>query len=349
MLAHHGRVGSPRCQERTAMLGTIGQVIKFASMGAPTAEQMVRSVFGPGFQTPQGWAEFLDRNIPARQVEMLFKRTPGFWNRESFQALYVACWIFHPVEKGSYMVQLGPHARNVRDAYNRLLDSRELQARISSHLSKAGASAHEGWDFLQGYRELLVQIEGEASGTPYLFLKCEGHPLDGAMSTLKHGMSWLVKSMTGAGQTASPALNNLAMNSTSVELRAAENFSKSFKKVQKKLGLSGKEVTMGEVVDGLWKKCGFPNSLPAHVTADTHSLGKAMLGPTGIIAVCQKQKPALKKAGIDFSADLAKELTELAERMTATSVAHPQQHYHEVRCTPADLTQALASFSTFIR
>jgi len=57
-----------------------------------------------------------------------------------------------------------------------------------------------------------------------------------------------------------------------------------------------------------------------------------------------------KKAGIDFSPDLAKELTELAERMTATSVAHPQQHYHEVRCTPPDLTQALvASFSTFIR
>ena len=159
------------------MYGTIGQVIQFASMGAPTAQKMVQSVFGPAFQTPHGWANFLDRHIPMRDVEILLRRSPGFWNRENFQALYAACWIFHPVEKGSYMIQLGAQEyANVKGAYERLLGSGDLQARISSHLSKKGASAHEGWAFLQGYGELLVQIEGEQTGAPYLFLKCEGHP-----------------------------------------------------------------------------------------------------------------------------------------------------------------------------
>jgi hypothetical protein len=247
------------------------------------------------------------------------------------------------------MVQLtAAHHANVKGAYLRLVASGELQSRISSHLSKRGASAHDGWDFLQGYRELLIQIEGEKAGSPYLFLKCEGHPLDGTISTLKHGLSWVVKSMTGAGQTASPALNNLAKNSTTVELRAAENFSKTFKKLHKQLGLSGKEVTVGEVVDELWKKCGFPNSLPAQVTSNTHSLGKAMLGPKGIIAVIRSQAHQLKKAGVDWTPKLETELTELADRMVATSVAHPQQHYHEIRVTPTELTQALRSFSAFI-
>ncbi len=331
------------------MLGTIGQVLRFSDFGSRTAQQLVHSVFGPPFQTRQGWIDVLDRNFPGWDVDILLKRAPGFWHRENFQALYVACWIFNPVEKGSYMLQLGPAPyRNVKDAYTALLQSGDLQSRISSHLGKRGASAHDGWEFLEGYHELLVQIEGEPAA-PYLFLKCEGHAMDGAISTLKHLLSWGVKIATGAGATASPALNNLAKNSTTVELRAAENFSKAYKKVQKKLDLSGKEVTVGEVVNGLWRKCGFPNPLPAAVTSDTHSLGNAMLGQTGIIAVFRRQAGALKKAGIDFTPTLETELTELAQRMMDTAVTHPQQHYHEVRVTPAELTQALAAFKTFMR
>jgi len=69
------------------MQGAIGQVIKFASMGSATAQRVVHTVFSPDFQTPGQWAAFLDRNIPARAVGMLLKRTPGFWHRENFQAL----------------------------------------------------------------------------------------------------------------------------------------------------------------------------------------------------------------------------------------------------------------------
>lgn len=331
------------------MYGTIGQVIHFASMGAPTARQMVQSVFGPAFQTPRGWADFLDTYIPMRDVGVLLNRSPGFWHRENFQALYVACWIFHPVEKGSFMVQLGrTEHQNVRGAYDRLLQSGELQSRISSHLSGRGASAHEGWAFLHGYGELLVQIEGERTGGPYLFLKCEGHPMDGMISTLKHGASFLVKKLTHAGTTASPALHNLAKSSTTVEARAAENFGKTYEKLQGKLGLSGTEVTVGEVIAKLWQKAGFTHSLPAQTLADTHALGRAMLGPQGIIAVFRKQAAQLKKAGIDFTPKLEKELTDLAERMVATAVAHPQQHYHELRVTPQELTQALTAFSSYV-
>jgi hypothetical protein len=332
------------------MHGKIGQVLRFADMGASTAQVLVRDVFGPGFQTGRGWTDFLDRNIPMGDVQILLNRTPGFWTRESFQALYIACWVFHPVEKGSYMIQLNPaQEANVNGAYQALLRSGELQSRISSHLGKRGASAHEGWAFLQGYGELLVQMEGPPTGPKYLFLKCEGHPLSGAISSLKHGMSWVVKSVTGSGQTASPALNNLAKSSTTVEGRAAENFSKTFKKVHKKLGLSGKEVTVGEVVNGLWKKCGFPNPLPSPVTLDTHTLGRAMLGPHGIIAVFEKQSATLKKAKIEFTAELKEELTELAHRMVDAAITHPQQHYHEIRVTPAELTQALTAFFGFVR
>ena len=332
------------------MFGTIGQVIKFAAYGAPAAQKVVREVFGANFQTSQSWTMFLDRYIPGGQVERLLNRAPGFWNRENFQALYVASWIFHPVEKGSYMIQLSAaEYANVRGAYDGLIQNGELQARISSHLSKRGASAHEGWAFLQGYHELLVQIEGERTSAPYLFLKCEGHALEGFTSTLLHAKSWVTKTVTGAGDTASPALHNLAQKSTTVELRAAENFGKSYKKLQQKLKLSGKEVSTAEVVNGLWLKCGFRSPLPAAVMGNTHSLGNAMLGTQGIIAVFRKEKAQLKKAGIDFDAELEKELTELAERMKGTAVAHATQHYHEVRVTPAELTQALAVFFSIVR
>lgn len=290
-------------------------------------------------------------HIPGWDVNILLGRSGAWWRRENFQALYVACWIFHPVEKGSYMLKLesAAQASNVRSAYDRLLQSRELQARISSHLSGRGASAHDGWSFLKGYHELLIQIEGERGGTPYLFLKCEGHALDGAISTLKHCLSWAVKIATGSGQTASAELHNLAKASSNVELRAAENFSKDFKTLQKQLGLSGKTVTVTDVVDRLWAACGFKQAIPDAIRNDNHSLGRNMLGPLGFIAVFTREREALKKRKIDFSPKIAEELTKLADRMVASAVTHPQQHYHEVRVTAQELNDALAVFKSYIR
>lgn len=332
------------------MNGAVGSYIAAASLGAASAQKQVAAVFGDDFQTPAGWNRMLD-NMPGRRVENLLNRKGTWWTRECFQALYVVCWIHHPVEKGSYMIQLSPaHAANVREAYNRLLSSGALQARISSHLSKQGASAHEGWDFLKGYGELLVQIEGESAHAPYLFLKCEGHALESglSLSTVMHGASWVLKEITGAGATASEALKQWASFSSVVEGRAAENFSNSYKKMLKQLGLSGAKTTVEQVVEALHKKAGFSHGLPSQIKGNTLLLGRAMLGPQGYIAVFTRQKAVLKKNGVEFDEKAERELTGLAERMTATSTAHQAQHFNEIRVTPADLDLSLGTFRQFV-
>ncbi len=333
------------------MKGSIGSYVKAAASGVPAARKHLNGVFTAEFQTPAGWQHMLDV-IPGWDVNILLGRSGAWWNRECFQALYVACWIHHPVEKGSFMLQLsdaGQYA-NVKDAYTRLLASGGLQSRVSSHLSKKGASAHEGWHFLRGYEELLVQIEGERGGAPYLFLKCEGHALESgfSLSTIMHGASWVVKEVTGAGMMASPELNELASNSTNVEERAAENFSKKYKKLLKKLGLSGTMVTVGDVIEELHRKAGFAHGIPDAIKKNTHGLGRAMQGPTGYIAMFRRQSQVLKKNGVKFNAGIEAELKGLAARMVATASAHPQQHFNEVRITPAELNDSLRRFRDFI-
>jgi len=330
------------------MNGAVGSYIVAASLGVASAQRHVAEVFCDPFQVPAGWNHMLD-NMPGRSVEKMLSRRGAWWVRESLQALYVACWIHHPVEKGSYMIQLSPaHQQNVSDAYNKLLGSGAIQARISSHLSKRGASAHEGWNFLKGYGELLVQIEG--THAPYLFLKCEGHALESgiSMSTIMHGASWVLKEITGAGATASEALKQWASFSSTVEGRAAENFSNNYKKLLKQLKLSGARTTVDQVVEALHRSAGFSHGIPDQIKRDTSQLGRAMLGPQGYIALFVRQRAVLKKNGIEFDEKAEKELTGLAQRMTSTSTAHAEQHYNEIRVTPADLDFSLATFRQFI-
>ena len=332
------------------MNGEIGSYIHAASLGVATAQRHVAEVFCDAFQSPAGWNKMLD-NMPGRSVEFMLNRKGSWWTRECFQALYVACWIHHPVEKGSYMIQLTPaHYANVKEAYTRLMSSGALQKRISSHLSKKGASAHEGWAFLRGYGELLVQVEGETTNAPALFLKCEGHALEKgiSISTILHGASWVVKEITGAGATASEALKQWASFSDTVEGRAAENFSNTYKKLMKQLGLSGTRTTVEQVVEALYRKAGFANGLPAQVKSNTIALGNAMLGPKGIIEVLKRQKTVLKKAGVDFDEKAERELTGIAERMTAQSTPSAVQHFNEIRITPADIDLSIANFRQYI-
>lgn len=332
------------------MNGGVGGYILAASLGVGTAQRHMVQVFGEDFQAPAGWSKMLD-HMPGRSVVNMLNRKGAWWTRECFQALYVACWIHHPVEKGSYMIQLDPNQHaNVRDAYNRLLQSGALQARISSHLSGAGASAHEGWDFLKGYGELLVQIEGETTHAPALFLKCEGHALGKglSLSTVKHGASWVKKKFTGSGATASKALQDWASYSSVVEGRAAENFSKDYEKLLKQLGLTSTRTTVAQVVDALHRRAGFNNGLPDQLKRDTNLLGQAMLGFNGYIALFRRQQAVLKRNGVDFNSKAEEELTGLAERMTATSTTHEEQHYNEIRVTAADLDLSLSNFRQFV-
>jgi hypothetical protein len=333
------------------MKGAIGSYVKAASEGVPAAKTHLKGVFTEDFQTPGGWTHMLG-HMPGSSVTMLLNRSSAWWTRECFQALYVACWIHHPVEKGAFMLQLdaGGYA-NVKGAYDALLASKALQSRISSHLSKQGASAHDGWNFLKGYGELLLQIEGERGGAPYLYLKAEGHALESglSLSTILHGASWVKKSLTGSGATASKALNSMSKSSTNVEGRAAENFSKQYEKVLDQLGFSGTMVTVEQVVEELYRRSGFRGGLPPQIKGNTHLLGRAMQGPQGYIALFKRQKDELKKNKVKWDDKVEAELKKLAERMVETAVAHPQQHYNEVRVTPAELDQSLATFRDFVR
>ena len=196
-----------------------------------------------------------------------------------------------------------------------------------------------------------MQIEGERGGAPYLFLKCEGHALESgfSLSTIMHGASWLVKEVTGKGMMASPELHALAGNSTNVEERAAENFGKKYKKLLKALGLSGTAVTVADVLEELHRKAGFSHGIPEAIKRNTHQLGRAMQGPTGYIAMFRRSSGTLKKNGVKWSDSVEAELKGLADRMVATASAHPQQHYNEVRITPAELNESLRAFRDFIR
>lgn len=331
------------------MNGAIGGYIRAASLGIGTAQRHLAEIFGDDFQTPQGWGNML-RNLPGG-AELTLHRSGMSWTRQRFQALYVACWVHHPVEKGSYMIQLSPvQLLNVKEAYDRLIKSGELESRVSSHLSKKGASGHKGWDFLKGYEELLIQIEGRNTASPALFLKCEGHAMSGVTGTVMHLASWIQKNFTGAGMTASQALNEWASYSNDVEGRAAENFSKGYKKLLKQLGLSGAMVTVEQAVEALLSKAGMPR-LPGKVKGNTVELGHALLGPSpglGYIAVFKRQKAVLMRNGVDFDDKAEKELTGMAERMIATSTSHGAQYYNEVHVTAADLDISLANFRQFV-
>jgi hypothetical protein len=332
------------------MNGEIGSYLMAAVHGSAVARQHIREIFGKDFQNWAGWTNLLDQ-MPGGNVNLLLNRQGAWWNRECFQALYVACWIHHPVAKGSFMIKLDPpHDANVRAAYGKLLSTGEIQSRISSHLSKKGASAHEGWDFLRGYGELLIQIEGEAQHAPYLFLKCEGHALESglSLSTIMHGLSWVQKTFTGAGAVASPELEEWAKASRHVEGRAAENFGKSYEKHLKQLGLPSRRTTVEQVIEALYHRAGFSNALPAQIRGNTRALGRAMLGPQGFIALFKKQRSVLKKNKVDFDDKFAAELTAIAERMLASSADHAEQNYQEIRVTPQDLQTSLDRFRSYI-
>jgi hypothetical protein len=154
---------------------------------------VLETVFEKGFQTPAGWRSYLDDNLPGGAFGTLTKLST-LSPAQAFQALYVACWIYRPVEKGSYMIPLlSVHAPLVGQAMEK------LPSRWSSHLSETNPhSAGAGYAFLKGYSELLVQLEVDpGTKAPYLFLKTEGH---GAMS-FAHVASFIAKTFGGEGLT----------------------------------------------------------------------------------------------------------------------------------------------------
>lgn len=209
----------------------------------------VQIVFAQGFKTKQDWLYFIQSRFGSpptlENLVPLWEAKDTQSRRRAFQALFIACWVVFPFEKGSFLISLTP---NIFEKAKAGLG--DLDERISSHLSKKGYSAHQGFNFLNGYKELLIQIEEDDR----LFLKAEGHPMSGLKDTIAHGTSWVVKSVTGSGKTANPDLHNLAkvdVDARIITPRAAENYSNHYKQLLKKMNLKGTLITMHRALEAM--------------------------------------------------------------------------------------------------
>ena len=215
----------------------------------------IMALFVPPFDHPAHWISFIeeyfgtDAPVSSYSVTRILNYAAQ-WHSHRFRALYIACWICHPVEKGSYMIRLTPEQKAAAQA-----SADQLTWRASSHLASTSRSARGGEDFqfISGYGELLVIVEGD-----FLFLKMEGH---NAMS-ISHMSSWVTKIRTGEGEVANELLNRKAKEGRfGIQGRGAENYSHPYKALIMALGMSGKMVTFAQVIAALRQK--FPTvSIP---------------------------------------------------------------------------------------
>lgn len=316
-----------------------GQVGHMLTSTEPSDVLQVQRIFGEGFRTMAQWRSFLRGALNDNASSML-QAPAGRWSVKSFQALYVACWVHHPVEKGTFMIDLSglsPGQRSVvKAAYEK-----HCTGRKSSHLSGSGRSASKGWNFLEGYHELLVQWEMTA-GSPFLFLKSEGHTT-GLSGIIPHLHSWMHKRKTGEGLQASPALaaaaGPISAWSSVIEGRAAENYSNDYKKLLKDvLGFSGKQVTVREMMKKLFETTGY-NAPPNFDTA----MSNQQLG--GLLRqYCERSRGNEFNLNGKITISMRGELRELAQSLDADGDAHVGRVFREIRTTPAEIDASLQAF-----
>jgi len=291
------------------------------------------SVFQRDFQTINGWLTHLDRNLTGGSVATQLRAAGTTWNPASFQALYIACWIYHPLEKGTFMIDLSsltiPQHSHVEHAVN------ALPKRKSSHLSGKGHSASAGWNFLVGYEELLVQWE-LTQGAPFLFLKSEGHPIS-VTGAVPHLISWVKKEyITGEGNQASAGLHQLATSRPNlVEARAAENFGNAYKKLVKKKLKLGRRTTVREVIGELHDRFNDPRP-PNLGSMDSRGLGRHLLA---FIVAHQVEL-------LNIDGALPGELHSVASSLLSDEAGIVDRVYREIRVSPDRLDAALQRFRT---
>ncbi len=302
----------------------------------PKLRQWREDIFEKEFQEVGYWRMFLDKIDGT--IDHQISDPAARWTVETFQSLYIACWVHFPVEKGTYMIELrgcSPEAQAaVQSAIKTQLYVRSLG---SSHLSCQGSSASQGWAFLKGYHELLVQYETQTG--PSLLLKCEGHTT-GPGSVIPHLRSWMVKNFSGAGRTASAKLQAAAAGSLAdvITPRAAENFSPAYQELLNMLGLSGRQTTIREVLMQL-EKLLLPNrqGLSFNPYNTDQELGQRLNALVGDAKTFMVLKD-LRKVTLPMMQDL--------EKIAARLMSHPagtvsDQVFQEVRVTPKELDESL--------
>lgn len=221
-----------------------GDIAKLYFLKFGGVQQTFKEIFCPDFRDPSVLKGFLGSKV-RDSIEGNLNR----WSAGHFHAYFMLCWFHHPSEKGSYMIDL----RNADVEKMESVMKNELSKRLfsplpgSSHFSRCGYSARQGWGFLNHYNELLVQLE-EIRGRHFLFLKAEGHTTRG-FDLIQHSLSCCTK------RSPSQELKNSA-DDIVIAKRVAENFPSSYKTLLSKLNLKGKFVTVLEMVEALHGRLG---------------------------------------------------------------------------------------------
>jgi hypothetical protein len=339
--------GIGRGPEKPALLSENTSVTSFLESKHPMDIGMKKQILSEQFQDKASFNAFLDRNLGGSVSDKL-NAPASEWTTETFQALYVANWANHPVEKGSYMIDLsGVSAEQLEQI--KTAHKQNCTGRPSSHLSGEGRSASKGFDFMQGYKELLVQME-TIDGKPYMFLKAEGHTtgLDGIVG---HTQSYLHKVKTGEGLMANQYLNALANASGLVEARAAENYGKNYGKLLKGLELDSKSkmVTTREMAQTLFEKSGFDPSGRSDTAGFMKGSTNEQLGQA-LMAYCNDAssgKIETRLKGDKVATDgMMKELREVAQSLIDDGATQHARVHREIISSPAELDKTVGSFKS---
>jgi len=291
-------------------------------------------VFGEEFRTHSQWLTFICHNFGAStsHIDGSIVKRNWFSPESFFQTMYVACWIYQPLEKGSYIIDFDQsQMAEIQKSY-----FSKLPTRKSSHLEGTNArSAGKGFDFLKGYEELLVQIPETSSNS--LMFKAEGH----AAASVAHLLGYVKKLKTGAGETANPNLNNLARyhQRFGIADRMAENYSKSYKQLLKFLGISKSRetVTVKDCMLTILNKKGIaiPNPNNPDIGHITTAFDKML---DGLASAAQKDQldPYLKNAEQDL-----RKLSEALKKDDFKGKSPVPRYFNEVKGDTTALECAL--------
>jgi hypothetical protein len=322
-----------------------GQIAAFINSTTAMDRDLKRAIFSKSFQDMAGWTTFLRTRLNSTVAARL-SAPASTWRVDSFQALFVACWVHHPVEKGTYMVDLSGLSVAQRDTIQAAYNA-HCSARKSSHLSGSGRSASEKWDFLQGYKELLVQYEA-ITGRPYLLLKAEGHTT-GLSGIVPHLKSYLHKRKTGEGLQASAFLNAVALAVPDVvEPRAAENYDKGYEKLLKALQLKGKKVTARDMAEALFNRTGYRPGGNADVAtfvmvATNKQLGMALTNYCDAASTVGANGVQYRGNGL-VSGEMVQGVRNLAKALVADGDVSRNRVFREIVATPGAIDESLERF-----
>ena len=324
-----------------------GHIADFLVANDAMSLGLKRTVFSERFQDIGAWRAFLSAQLNSTVAAKL-KAPLATWKVESFQALFIAAWIHHPTEKGSYMIDLASLTVAQRADIDKAFQT-HCTSRKSSHLGGSGRSASKGWNFLAGYKELLVQND-TIKGRPFLFLKTEGHTT-GLSGVVPHIQSYLHKRKTGEGLQSSPFLAAMAVAVPGlIEPRAAENYSKGYEKLVKKLGIKGRMATARDMAEALFTQTGFrPNGNADVATfvmvADNHQLGTALTAYCDAASQVGAGGLRYRGPGNFVTGEMIQDLRQLARSLIDDGAIHRDRVHREIIASPDEIDASLAYFN----